>query len=300
MGFSLAHFSDVHLGPLPQGSTLANFSPKRIIGAISWAMKRRKLHLPEIAEALIDDLKNARPEHIAFTGDLANIAALSEFQRGVEWLNHIGPSDWLSFIPGNHDAYVAVPWAKSLGLFENYMTSDLRQEEQFPFVRLRRNIALIGVNGATPQNWMRAGGRVGPAQRQRLAEKLRSLRERGFYRAVMIHHPPVPGLAHSLRSLSDANELEEVLELEGADLVIHGHNHTRSLSWLDSKHGPVPIVGVPSASMIDDGIHQAASWNNYEIDRARGKWQTLVSIRQWQGEEKSFKTVSEFELVKTS
>jgi 3',5'-cyclic AMP phosphodiesterase CpdA len=300
MGFSLAHFSDVHLGPLPKGSAFANFSPKRVIGAISWAFNRRQIHRPEIAMALIEDIKNSRPDHISFTGDLVNIAALSEFRRGAEWLNNIGPSDGISFVPGNHDAYVAVPWAKSLGLFENYMTSDLRQEEQFPFVRLRRNIALIGVNGAIPQSLTHAGGNVGEAQRQRLREKLKTLRERGFYRTVMIHHPPAPGLAHSWRSLSDAADLKLVLEQEGAELVIHGHNHTRTLNWLDSSHGAVPIIGVPSASMIDGGMHEAASWNNYEIDRAKGKWQTLVSIRQWQGNEKSYKTVSEFELAKAS
>jgi 3',5'-cyclic AMP phosphodiesterase CpdA len=116
----------------------------------------------------------------------------------------------------------------------------------------------------------------------------------------MIHHPPAPGLAHSWRSLSDAADLKLVLEQEGAELVIHGHNHTRTLNWLDSSHGAVPIIGVPSASMIDGGMHEAASWNNYEIDRAKGKWQTLVSIRQWQGNEKSYKTVSEFELAKAS
>ena len=212
----------------------------------------------------------------------------------------IGPPDWLSYIPGNHDAYVSVPWDKSLGLFENYMTSDMRQDERFPFTRLRRNIALIGVNGAIPQSMMRAGGTVGAAQRERLREKLKSLRERGFYRAVMIHHPPTPGIAHPLRSLSDAPELKTILEQEGAELVIHGHNHTRSLNWLDSPHGAVPIIGVPSASMVDDGIHEAAAWNNYEIDRAKGQWQTHVKVRQWQGQEKSFKTIVEFGLAKPS
>ena len=300
MVFSLAHFSDVHLGPIPQGATFADFSPKRVVGALSWAFKRQKLHRPEIATALIEDIKIAKPDHIAFTGDLVNIAAISEFKQGADWLNKIGPADWLSYVPGNHDAYVAVPWEKSLGLFEDYMASDMRQEERFPFVRLRRNIALIGVNGAIPQNIFRAGGDVGEAQRQRLHEKLKSLRERGFYRAVMIHHPPAPALTHPLRALSDAAELKSILEQEGAELVIHGHNHTSSLNWLESAHGAVPIIGVPSASMVDDGQHEAASWNNYEIDRGKGKWQTRVSIRQWQGSEKSFRTVSEFELAKSS
>ncbi len=300
MKFSLAHFSDVHLGPLPKGATFSNFAAKRFIGAQSWTFKRKKIHQPAIALALVEDIKNDHPDHVAFTGDAVNIAALAEFPVAAAWIENIGPADWVSYVPGNHDAYVGVPWEKSLGLFEKYMSGDMRQEHRFPYIRLRRNIALIGVNGATPQSWFRAGGQVGLAQRERLQDKLKTLRERGFYRAVMIHHPPAPGIASPRRSLSDAAELKTILEQEGADLVMHGHNHTQTLNWLDSKHGPVPIVGVPSASMIDDGLHQAASWNKYEIDRAKGKWQTHVTIRQWQGKEKSFKTTAEFRLVKNS
>ncbi len=298
MGFKLAHFSDVHLGPLPSGAAFADFSPKRIIGAWSWALGRSKRHLPEIASALVEDIRNAKSDHAAFTGDLVNIAAIAEFEQSAEWLKKAGPADWLSFTPGNHDAYVEVPWEKGLGLLEDYMTSDMKQEQRFPFVRLRRNIALIGVNGATPQSWSRAGGNVGKKQRDRLREILKSLRGRGFYRAVLIHHPPAPGLAHPLRSLSDAAELKTILEEQGAELVLHGHNHTRSLAWLDSIHGPVPVIGVPSASMTDDGKHEPAAWNQYEIDRAKGNWQTQVKIRQWQPREKTFKTVTEFELKK--
>ena len=235
---------------------------------------------------------------MAFTGDLVNVAAVAEFEQAARWLQKIGPADWLSFTPGNHDAYVKVPWGKSLGPLENYMSSDMKQDQRFPFVRLRRNIALIGVNGAIPQSLSRAGGTVGKEQRERLREKLKTLHERGFYRAVLIHHPPAPGLAHPLRALSDAAELKAILQEEGAELVLHGHNHTRSLAWIDSPRGEIPIIGVPSASMIDDGKHPSAAWNEYEIDRAKGQWQTQVSIRQWQGPEKTFKTVAQFELKK--
>lgn len=298
MGFKLAHFSDVHLGSLPRGAAFADFSPKRFIGALSWSLDRRKRHLAEIAAALVADIKDAKPDHVAFTGDVVNIAAMEEFKQAAKWLQDIGPADWLSYTPGNHDAYVKVPWEKSLGLLEQYMTSDMRQDERFPFVRLRRNIAMIGLNGAIPQSLHRAGGRVGQGQRDRLRDKLRSLRQRGFYRAVLIHHPPAPGLAHRLRALSDAAELKTILQEEGAELVLHGHNHTRSLAWIDSSYGVVPVVGVPSASMIDGGKHEAAAWNEYDIDRTRGKWQTQVTIRQWQGRDKTFKTVADFELIK--
>ena len=298
--FTLAHFSDVHLGPLPQGAALTDFSVKRLIGAMSWKFKRRKLHLPEIANQLMADIAQANPDHVAFTGDLVNIAAVAEFEQGLNWLKKFAAPDWLSFTPGNHDAYVKLPWEKGLEKFEPFMSSDMKQAEAFPFIRLRRNIALIGVNGAIPQNLLRAGGMVGAKQRESLQEKLKSLRERGFYRVVMIHHPPAAGLAHHLRALTDVFELQKILEHEGAELVIHGHNHVTSLNWLNSQHGDIPVIGVPSASMTDGHGHDPAAWNLYRIDRAKGQWQTHLVIHQWNSAAQAFKTATEFELKRKS
>ncbi len=64
------------------------------------------------------------------------------------------------------------------------------------YVRLRRNVALIGVSSAVPQPLHRASGILGPTQIERsLGLILHDLRERGYARVVMIHHPPLPGLA---------------------------------------------------------------------------------------------------------
>jgi 3',5'-cyclic AMP phosphodiesterase CpdA len=279
--FSLAHFSDVHLGPLPKGALLHQPAMKKFIGALSWKLTRQRLHLPEIAAALRADISAAKPDHIAFTGDLLNISAHQEFERGVEWVRQLGSGDLVSYTPGNHDAYVPTLWPNGLGKFAAHMTNENPKDTSFPFIRLRRNVALIGVNGARPQSLFRAGGTVGTEQRLKLSANLKSLRERGFYRVVMIHHPPLPGLTHPRRALSDAADLQEILETEGAELVIHGHNHERSLNFLKSKFGTVPVIGVPSASMTTSAHHDVAAWNLYEIDRVKGNWQTRMTIRKW-------------------
>jgi 3',5'-cyclic AMP phosphodiesterase CpdA len=269
---------------MPAGATFAHFAFKRIIGSIGWHRGRRKIYLPEVASALRADILAAKPLHVAFTGDLVNIAAWSEFTQGAGWLKDFGDGDFISFTPGNHDAYVPVPWEHGLGKFASHMTSDKYEDELFPFIRLRRNIAFIGVNGACEQGLFNAGGTVGEAQRNRLAAVLSDLRKKGFYRAVMIHHPPAIGLAHLARALSDAAEMQALLETEGAELVMHGHNHKRSLTLLESKGGQVPIIGVPSASMAAGNSHDPAAWNKYEVIRTKGQWHTEVSIRQWNGE----------------
>ena len=113
-----------------------------------------------------------------------------------------------------------------------------------------------------------------------LSKLLRDLKAKGYYRAVMIHHPPLPGLAPPRKALSDAAKLRDVLRNEGAEMVLHGHNH-RMVTILEGRDGKIPIVGVPSASMNGKSKYEPAAWNLYEITRIQGKWTTQVSVRAW-------------------
>ena len=225
------------------------------------------------------------PDHVAFTGDLLNISAQTEFTRADVWMKNFGEPSWISFVPGNHDAYVPVPWEQGLGLLAPYMAGDLAAAAPitsvFPYVRLRRNLATIGLNSAAPQSLTRASGSLGAKQLDDLAKILRDLKAKGYYRAVMIHHPPLPGLAPPRKALSDAAHLRDVLWNEGAEVVLHGHNHHEMLTVLEGREGKIPIVGVPSASMNGKGHYEPAAWNLYEITRIQGKWATQVSIRGW-------------------
>ena len=299
MTFTLAHFSDLHLGPLPRGAAFHDFGPKRLLGAVSWHYRRKKLHRPEIAEALLQDIHSEAPDHVAFTGDAANIASPLEFPKLRQWMDRLGPPDWLSYTPGNHDAYVQVAYEKSIRFFEPFMTSDMPSNSAFPFVRLRRNVALIGLNSAVPRAFHSAQGKLGHGQRERLRQRLAELRSKGFYRVVMIHHPPAPGLATKFRSLIDAAELKSILCEQQAELVIYGHNHRRELHWLQEGGARVPAIAVPSASMTEANEH-SAEWNTYEITRVGGQWQTRVKIRRWHGDQKIFEPADTFNLELTT
>ena len=290
MALTLAHLSDVHLGPLPQGAAWKNFALKRIVGTLSWKLRRHKLHDPAIAGALVEDIKAMAPDHVAFTGDLVNVSAHAEFPRAAQWLQDFGDPSWISFVPGNHDTYVPVRWEQGLNHLAPYMTGDMAVvpaqsstpiASVFPYVRLRRNLAMVGLNSAEPQSLIKAAGTLGSRQLEALANLLRDLKAKGYYRAVIIHHPPLPGLAPPRKALSDATQLRDVLRDEGAELVLHGHNHRQMLNVLEGREGKIPIVGVPSASLNGIGNHGLAAWNLYEISRNQGKWATQVSIRTW-------------------
>lgn len=282
MIFRLAHFSDIHLGPVTAGDIVSDFAVKRLIGGSSWHFRRKFLHRKAIADALKSDVLRQAPDHIAFTGDLVNICSQGEFARGEAWLRDFGDADRLSFVPGNHDAYVCNPYPTGLGRFARYFTGAAGPDEAaFPFVRLRRNIAIIGVSSAVPQSLWRAGGTLGTTQIASLAEKLADLARRGFYRVLMIHHPPLPGLAVNRKALTDAAALQDVLVARGVELVLHGHNHLSMINKLQTATGTAHIIGVPSGSMASAKGHETAQWNIYGISRNKGQWETLLTIRAW-------------------
>jgi 3',5'-cyclic AMP phosphodiesterase CpdA len=288
--FSLAHLSDVHLGPLPRGS-LGDYLNKRMIGAISWRWKRHAIHDPEVAAALAADIAAHKPDHITFTGDLANISLPEEFENGARWLAALGAPERVSFVPGNHDAYVRVPWADGLAKWSAYMTGDLKLpglSAPFPYVRQRRTVALVGVSSAEPQAWHRAGGALGATQREALASTLRVLGQRGFFRILMIHHPPLPGQVARRKALRDAGALADILKREGVELVLHGHNHRLMRGRLETASGPAQVIGLPSASSCGARGMPPAAWALHRIERRDGAWHVGVQLRQWDPARRAF------------
>ena len=304
MTFRIAHISDVHIGPLPPVK-LSEMLSKRIVGYNSWMFRRRAVHDPKIASEIVRDIKAAHPKHIMVTGDLVNIALQREFINGEKWLRNLGNPDLVSFVPGNHDAYVRIPWERGMGRLGDYMTGDLTVPGAimtsdiampFPYVRQRRNIAMIGVSTAISTMPGRATGALGVAQLEALSKTLSNLRTKGFYRILMIHHPPLPGLARRRKALTDAKRLKDILDDEGCDLVVHGHNHTTMHNTLSSRYGPVHILGVPSATSNGRHNTERAAWNEYHIRRASGRWQCTVSTRCWDVEKCSFVTQTGYSL----
>ncbi len=285
--FTLAHLSDVHLAPLPRPGA-GELLSKRAIGFASWHLRRKKIHQRHIADRIAADIVAAKPDHVALTGDLVNIALAREFEIGTTWMQDFGSGAQISFVPGNHDAYVHVAYEQGIGRWADYMTSDmnllpaeLRPADRpgFPFVRQRRNIALIGVSSGVPAALHRASGTVGAGQIKALAHILPVLRERGYCRVVLIHHPALPGQCVPRRGLDDAGALAEVLHRHGAEFVLHGHNHTHMHEAFATRTGTAHVLGVPSASAAPGGHKPAAAWYRYSIKRTSGVWQAEVQVR---------------------
>jgi 3',5'-cyclic AMP phosphodiesterase CpdA len=276
--FVLAHLSDPHLGPLPR-PRMSELASKRLLGYLNWRRSRHRVHRPEALDAITRDLRGERPDHVAVTGDLVNIALPSEFALARRWLEGLGGPADVSVVPGNHDAYVTAAGPDRDRQWAPYMAGDAHGAGDaisgaapctFPYLRRRGPVALIGVSTAIATPLFMATGRLGEQQIARAAELLDEMRVANLFRVVMIHHPPVASSSHHKR-LIDAAAFRQAIAAVGAELVIHGHDHVHSRAWIAGNGGRVPVVGVPSAS-ASAGMKHAGAYNLYSIGGSPDAW----------------------------
>ena len=303
---TLAHISDLHL-PLPPGFGPRHWNVKRGLGYLNWHRGRRFVHSSQTVARLVEDMRRHAPDHIAVTGDLVNIGLPVEYEAARAWLEALGPPEQVSVVPGNHDIYVHLTRDAGVGRWAPYMADDAwgrglcvratssaaaggagtatvdtmaaraAHNGLFPYVRRVGCAALIGLNSAEPTRPFVAAGRLGAEQLAALGRALRTTRAAGLVRVVLIHHPPLSGQAPRLRGLVDAPDLERVLAAEGAEVVLHGHNHRDGVVRLERPaggaggEGAIPVVGIcsGSASRVHHG-EPLARYNLLRIHRVDG------------------------------
>jgi 3',5'-cyclic AMP phosphodiesterase CpdA len=257
--FRLAHLSDPHLGPLPR-VRWRELLGKRLTGYANWRLGRGDAQDMAVLAALIADMRAQRPDHIAVTGDFANIGLASEFATTRRFLESLGTPDKVSAIPGNHDIYVAGSAAALTPAIGPWMTSDGEAKPGFPFLKRRGRVALIGLSTGVPTPVFVAAGRLGMPQIERLGAMLAELGEEGAIRIILIHHPPHARGATRLRQLTDGAALRQTLVRHGCEAVLHGHNHRASLASVPGPDGPIPVIGAPSASARPARSHRPGWW----------------------------------------
>ena len=244
--FTLAHFSDVHMSPI-SGFGWRYWNAKRVFGYLNWQHKRRHVHFTAVADRLIADAQALRPDHIAITGDLVNLGLPAEHEAALAWLRSVGSPDHVTVIPGNHDIYSSLRGDRGVARWAAYMGGE-EETLAFPFVRRVGPLALVGLNSAVETPPFFASGLLGAHQLEIAQEQLAKLDEEGAIRVVLIHHPPLAGMTTPRRSLKDAAHFAHLLEREGAELVLYGHDHRPAIDWLPSRDKPVPLIAAASAS----------------------------------------------------
>jgi 3',5'-cyclic AMP phosphodiesterase CpdA len=263
--FLLAHLSDPHIGPMPRPRR-KELLGKRVTGYLNWTRARAYVHDMDALADIVADLVAHRPDHVAMTGDISNIGLLAEFQLARTWLEKLGPAPDVSFVPGNHDAYVRGSIPDLAHVFAPWTKGDKPAPQTYPYLRIRDSVAMIGLSSGVPTPFFIAAGSLGRSQLECCERLLVETGRNNLTRIVMIHHPPLTRPSNVARGLADARDFESMLKRRGAELVIHGHEHRLSVSWLEGNIRPIPVVGVASASMKRALIHNRAAYNLYEIN----------------------------------
>jgi len=219
-------------------------------------------------------------------------------------------------IPGNHDTYVA----SAAGAFERIFAEHCASDADFgtgapwPLVRVRGDLAIIGLSTSQASPWFLAYGSIGAEQLGRFEQAMRDPRLAGKFRLVMVHHPPAGPYAKKwTRHLRDHEAFAEVIGRVGADLVLHGHEHRDLRAELAGPGGAVvPVHGIQSGT-YDPGPEALAKGGkaaaHAESHRARYRIFTLArdatgrvrvvgeELRGWRPERGRFESEGERKLA---
>ena len=303
--FTLAHLSDPHLAD-PSGSRLSDYLNKRFFGYLKWRLNRRSQHHSAVLTAMIQDTREFHPDHVVITGDLTHLGLPVEFARAKKMLETLGPPSLVTIIPGNHDAYVDGALDCRLVEWAEYMVSDGTKIDDkadatinsiFPSLRVRDGVALIGVSTAQPCSTFLAVGCIGNDQLRCLENTLIETGKKGLFRIVLIHHPPKSGVVSWRKRLTDASAFQKAIHDCGAELILHGHAHHQSRTYLQTSDGRIPVIGVPSASTAGQKSSRLARYHLYRLSAGTDGWDIRVCVRCYVEGDKRFATEDEFRLT---
>jgi 3',5'-cyclic AMP phosphodiesterase CpdA len=243
----LLHCSDIHLLDLA-GSRPRQFVNKRLTGGVNLLLKRGRAHDGDRFDRILEHARALSVDRVVITGDLTNLALPSEFEHVRARLAGAGVP--VTVIPGNHDAYTrgSVRSRRFEAYLGGWMEGERGAGRDYPFVQRFPGVGIIGLSTAIATAPLMATGQLGGEQLDALSRALRQLREEGRARVVLIHHPVVAGVSKARHDLLDLPAFGQVIAREGADVVLHGHEHEELAHTLAGPEDVVPVFGIASGT----------------------------------------------------
>ncbi|HLF32014.1 MAG TPA: metallophosphoesterase [Xanthomonadales bacterium] len=270
----LIHITDPHLSKLGK-HTFASLRGKRRTGYLSWTHKRYFIHRRETLEQLIAAVRAESADQLILSGDLVQIGLEDEIRQAGDWLAELAPAQQIFLVPGNHDVYAKDSWA-NLRRHWNFVLPAAPNgfadgpDSPYPKVRDFGRLRLIGVSSARVTPVFSARGALGHAQFDRLARLLQESREQGFLCGLVIHHPPLPGMAKWRKALKEVRALQSLIAAQQPAVVFCGHLHHN----LDLAEGASRVFCTASASSV-----QSASYRLLDIEPAGQHWNIRMQLK---------------------
>jgi 3',5'-cyclic AMP phosphodiesterase CpdA len=267
----VAHISDTHVLP-PHGMQWREmFFNKRITGWANTRLRRGRVYRRRYLEAVLDAA--SRADHLVITGDVTNLALEGEFHEALALFERRRGGAEITVVPGNHDIYL--PKISREGRFEHHFGAFVRSDlpelsvrvaaGDYPFVKLRGEVAIIGLSSAVPRPPFIAAGHLGGDQIRALRAILDHPEVRSRFPVILVHHPPVDSRSRLFQlrdGLTDAASLREVLAALRRGLLLFGHLHVRRRC----RVGAVDVAGASGAALDHPDVAIRAGYNLYVID----------------------------------
>jgi len=241
---------------------------------------------PLVAESLIVDLDQARPDLVAVSGDLTQRARAGQFRAARHFLRRIEAPKLV--VPGNHDIPLYNVVARLFWPLDGYARY-FDSEPAPTFVD--DELAVVGISTARSNTWK--DGRISAAQVERLVGFFEMQQER-VTKILVAHHPFIPPVADPTAALvGGADEALRALEACGCRLILSGHLHQAYAGGSRPHHveSEKSILVVQAGTAISHRRRdEANAYNLLTIDAESLE----LEVRTWNGQAFVAKGVERF------
>ena len=249
--FRLAHLSDLHIGPLPPLAPRDLLS-KRLLGYLSWRARKQRIHRIEVLAALERDLQASAPDHVVITGDLVNLAPAGRVRPGRRLA--AGPGRTRVDLGGSGQPRLLSADRRERVLDALGRLHGLRRGRHANEGGWRPASPICGAAGRLRSSGSRARSRRRRALRPAGLARRSSRRSIGCSRTCLATTAAGWCCCITRRRLAQAGGASvssmrqpsaRIVARRGADLILHGHEHTPVSGLIESRQGAIPVLGVP-------------------------------------------------------
>lgn len=229
-----------------------------------------------LAEILLNDIKNYRPDLVVISGDLTQRAKSSQYEEAVDFLSQVN-CQYIA-VPGNHDISlwnIFRRFFKPLKRFQAHIS-----DEEFPDY-VDEKMAVVGINSARSLTIM--GGRISDKQIAYLKKYFCDVPETKF-KAIVVHHNLIP--SENIRSHKIVGRSRKLIsELKDCkiDMVFSGHIHQYYSGDVQRYYKDSDsIILVQAGTALSSRIRKDSnSYNHIEIDNELYK----IKLMEYKGTE---------------